>query len=215
MRVVLAALFVVVVLGCAVAAIGALAPDIDFAPIWGLGIGLALSALFVALCLIAVYVFNRPEHRFAEFRSAESILRELGTRNLLVATAYRATRAFEVEECYEEGPHYFIELEDRSVLYLNGQYLYRYGPNDDDPEVKQARFFPCTEFAIRRHRDEGYVDDIVCGGSVLAPEVIATEFDLSDWPNGAIPKDGQIITDQSYEDLKRERIIDIRDEDDG
>jgi hypothetical protein len=201
MRVLRAALFVVVGSCCAGVTLSTLVPTVGG---WILGLG--VGGVFLFLCVVADYLFNRPEDRLAEFRSPNSIMRDLETRGLLASTTFRATRAFEVEEYDDEGPHYFIELEDGSVLYLNGQYLLDYGPIDDDPEFNQPRLFPCTEFTIRRHRDEGYVVEIICGGSVLTPEVMAPAFDRGEYRHGAVPEDCQVLVDRKYEEIKRERM---------
>lgn len=76
-----------------------------------------------------------------------------------MSEAYRVKRAFQVEEFEDEGSHYYIELDDRRVLFLSGQYLYDY--DSEDP----PRAFPCTEFVVRRHRTKGYVVDISLSGN--------------------------------------------------
>jgi hypothetical protein len=93
-----------------------------------------------------------------------------------------------VEEFEDEGLHY----------------LYDYEPISDDPELNQPRSFPCTEFTVRRHKKDGYVVDIVRGGTVLEPEVMAPAFGNKVWRAKRIPEDGQVITSASYDDLKRE-----------
>ncbi len=130
-------------------------------------------------------------------------LREMEEKGLLVSTDYRAVRAFAVEEFEDEGPHYFLELDDSAVLYLNGQYLYDYEPIDDDPEANQPRRFPCTEFTVRRHREGGYVVDLVCRGRVLEPEVVAPHFSPARLRWSELPGDGQVFRDRPYDDLKR------------
>jgi hypothetical protein len=109
-----------------------------------------------------------------------------------------------VEELDEEGLHYFIEVDDHSTLFLSGQYLYNYDSEE------QPRTFPCTAFAVRRHRTRGYAVDIVCLGTILEPEVFAPPFDANDFGTDAIPEDGQVITDRSYDRLKHERMASMR-----
>ena len=91
------------------------------------------------------------------------------------------------------------EFEDEGL-----HYLYDYEPISDDPELNQPRSFPCTEFTVRRHKKDGYVVDIVGGGTVLEPEVMAPAFGNKVWRAKRIPEDGQVITSASYDDLKRE-----------
>jgi hypothetical protein len=123
-------------------------------------------------------------------------------QGLLVSEYYRANRAFEVQEFEDEGPHYFIELENGSVLYLNGQYLYDYAEIEDDPEVNQPRRFPCTDFTLRRHRDTGAVMDIDCRGSVLDTASSLATKRVWDYLGDRNFDDGEIVADESYANLK-------------
>ena len=59
---------------------------------------------------------------------------------------------------------------------------------------------------MRRHKTAGYVVDIICSGDVLPLELVAPSFDKNDAKAGLIPKDGQIIRDRFYEQLKRARL---------
>lgn len=128
----------------------------------------------------------------------------------LASQAFRATRAFFVDEYEDLGIHYYIALEDGRVLHLCGQYLYDYEPYEEDEagdlgqEGPWRRRFPCTEFTILRHRDKGYVVDIVCAGRPLEPEVRARALTRREWM--AAPPDGAIIADRSFDALKAERL---------
>jgi hypothetical protein len=161
---------------------------------------------FILLCSAALWLFNKPGAR-PSFggQSQNDYVQDLERKGLLVSTGYRARRAFQVEEFEDEGSHYFIELEDGAVLYLCGQYLYEYEPIDDDPELKQERRFPCSEFTVRRNRKKGFVVDILCGGTVIEPEIMAPHFSKADFRNDRIPGDGDVITDLSYDQIKFER----------
>ena len=159
-----------------------------------------LPALFVALV-----VFNRSGYRPSLRRqSLAERIAELERKGLLLRQPFEATRAFAVQEFEDEGPHYFIELADGRVLYLNGQYLYEYEPITDDPEVNQARSFPCTAFEVLRHKDAGYAFHIECSGTVLEPELETPPFTEEDYERG-LPEDGQIITNKTYDAIKRTR----------
>jgi hypothetical protein len=94
-------------------------------------------------------------------------------------------------------------LENGSVLFLSGQYLYDYQPIDGDPEYNRPRLFPCTEFTVRRHIGKGYVFAIICRGEVFEPELLAPPFDFK---KDDFPIDGKVITDQTYDDIKQERM---------
>src|SRR3990172_3889812 len=141
--------------------------------------GLLLAAILLPvttiLMLLAFLFGSTPRKRAYISQQPEDLLR-LERVGFLSAISFRATRAFEVEEFEDEGPHYFIELIDGSVLYLSGQYLYNYEPGRNG-----SRRFPCTHFTIRRHRTERYVVDIVCSGDVIEPEFIAPHLEEKDY----------------------------------
>lgn len=161
---------------------------------------LIIGTTFLSLCFAALHLFNP-----IGLRPLDTI-QTLEERGLLESTDYRATRAFQVEEWEDEGVHYFIELEDDSVLYLNGQYLYEYEPIEDDPELNQSRSFPCTEFTVQRHKVEGYVLDLLCRGEVIEPEITAPSFSREDYRWGIVPEDGEILRERGYDEIKRERM---------
>ncbi|WP_197338779.1 hypothetical protein [Ralstonia solanacearum] len=172
---------------------------------WPWWTGPLLVLVTLGSLLVAAYAFNRPGYRPGLRRKplAEH-LAELDAKGRLVRQRFQATRAFAVEAFEDEGSHYYIELADGRVLYLNGQYLYDYEPITDDPEFNQARSFPCTEFEVLRHKDAGYVLHIDCAGTVLEPEIMAPPFGREDFRRG-VPEDGEIIADSFYEDIKRQR----------
>jgi hypothetical protein len=176
---------------------------LDHAPGWLVGSGVGI--LMLPLIAAALWLFHPKGSDPLGRQTAEEHLRELDRLGLLESTEFRALRAFGVEEYEDEGLHYFLELVDGSVLFLSGQYLYDYEPITDDPDVNQPRSFPCSEFTVRRHKNERYVAEIACGGSVLEPEVMAPPFGKKVWSAGGVPEDGRVFPKASYEDLKRER----------
>ena len=133
---------------------------------------------------------------FAIRKHAE-VEKELQEKDLLVTSAFKARRAFEVDSFDDQGLNYFIELAEGGVLYLGGQYLDVYMPR---PEINEPRKFPSSEFTIRRHRTEGWVLDIQSQGEVFEPEKKFPSLQIEDF--SLIPADGEIIRDHSYEDLK-------------
>jgi hypothetical protein len=202
MRVLLAGLFVFGSMLTTVGLIASSYPE-DHWPWW--------AALAPAIALLvslgaAMFIFNGPGFRpsFSPKSLAEQIA-DLERKGLVIRQSFKAIRAFSVEEFDDEGSHYYIELDNGNVLYLSGQYLYDFEPITDDPEINQERTFPCTEFEILRHRIAGYVLDILCRGMVLEPEAVANHYTKSDWKKG-IPEDGAIISNRSYDELKRERL---------
>ena len=197
-RVIAAGLFVFLGLLVAVALLGNMAP-----PDWLVPPLMVL--LFVALVTSALWLFNAkgsdPFHRL----TAEQHIQELLRLGLLESTTFRATRAFGVEAYDDEGLHYFIELVDRRVLFLSGQYLYAFEPMTDEG-AKTGRSFPCSEFTVRRHLKERLVVDIECGGEVLEPDVMLPPLTDDDWRGHRVPEDGRLIADTTYDALKEDRL---------
>ena len=197
-RVIAAGLFVFLGLLVAVALLGSRGP-----PDWLVPPLMVL--LFVALVTSALWLFNAkgsdPFHRL----TAEQHIQELLRLGLLESTTFRATRAFGVEEYEDEGLHYFIELVDRRVLFLSGQYLYAFEPMTDEGQ-NIRRSFPCSEFTVRRHLKERFVVDIECGGDVLEPDVMLPPFTNEDWRGHRVPEDGHVIVDTTYDALKEDRL---------
>jgi hypothetical protein len=174
------------------------------APVWLLST-LMVSLLF-GLTIAALILFNTPGGWRRNRQDPEVLVQQLQAKNLLAIEKFNAKRAFQVEEFEDEGSHYFVELEDGSVLFLSGQYLYDYETFRKGEEVVHRRRFPNTEFAIRRHSLDHYVVDILCNGSVIEPEVVAPPFDPDDFGTHRIPDDGQVIRDRTFEELKNERL---------
>ena len=128
-------------------------------------------------------------------------LARLESQGLLLRQRFRANRAFGVDELEDEGSHYVIELEDRSVLFLSGQYLYEVEARESRRKPRVRRF-PNTEFEILRHGKELYVLDILCSGEVIEPELFAPPFSIEEYQRCEVPGDGEILTGTSYEALK-------------
>ena len=162
-------------------------------------VGSGIVLLAFMLCGLAMLVFNRG----APGGDPEQYVRELESQGLLTTTAFKAVRAFEVEEFEDEGLHYFLELEDGSVLYLTGQELYDYTETDDDLETPLPRRFPCTEFTVKRHREKHFIVDLICGGESLEPEVTAPPFTERDYERDLVPDDGEIIVEETYDQIKQ------------
>ena len=148
----------------------------------------------------------------------DDLVENLEEQGSLVASDYKARRAIQVEECEDEGSHYFVELEDGSVLYLNGQYLRYYDPIDF-PDQPQPRSFPCTSFTLRRHRESGYTVDIICHGEVLEPEVIVPAFSFGwsrlpdDISDGIIIRDLRLNDGTIITNVRLQQIASLREPD--
>jgi hypothetical protein len=156
---------------------------------------------FVVFVAGVIKLLNPPGARLLATHDVEGEIRALEAAGLLTTTSFVARRAFAVEEFEDEGLHYFMELVDGSVLYLTGQYLYDYEQDEEEP--RRPRRFPCTEFVVRRHRDQGFVVDIQCSGVPLEPDVVAAPFGPEVFEADHLPEDGQVIRTVSYDALKQ------------
>jgi hypothetical protein len=166
------------------------------------GVAVLLVVIFTyisVLVLVLAVMLNYP--RLPRKAMVNEFADELEAEDLLVSTCFRADRAFRVAESAEEGPHYFLELDDGSILHLCGNYLYDYEPNDGN-----VRHFPCTEFTVRRHAEVGYVVDILCDGLVIEPEVEAPPYSAEDFEQHRAPEDGAILRNISFDQLRSQRM---------
>ena len=203
MRALLAGLFVITVTLAVVGVIGSHYPGSRW-PWWA---GPLVAIAMLGSIVAAFFLFNMVgRRRLVPGQSGEQQIAELEAKGLLSSETLKARRAFQVEEFEDEGSHYFLELIDGSVLYLNGQYLYDYEGIAGKKESERKRLFPCSEFTVRRHKTQGYVVDIVCSGEVLPLDCEAPPFDRHDEKRGLIPEDGQVFRDRSYDELKQERL---------
>jgi len=156
---------------------------------------LVIFAYLAAMMTAIAFLLDYPRMRRRPQTSERA--KELAKRNLLISTPYFADRAFRVHESHEEdGPHYFLELEDGGVLHLCGAYLYEYEPGDGAP-----RHFPCTRFTVRRHAESGQVVDLLCGGTIIEPEDEAPPFRTLDFARGLVPCDGEVFFAPTFDEL--------------
>jgi hypothetical protein len=163
--------------------------------------GIGIAVLTILGCIAALALFNKKALQGVPF---EEQIRALESQGLLTSEDFVALRAFEVEEMEDEGMHFYVELQDKRVLFLSGQYLYDYEPTADSG-TGRARRFPCSEFILRRHRVENYVADLVCKGKAFDPEFVAPPFSEKELYAGQVPSNGDIIADITYDELKRQR----------
>ena len=182
---------------------GALWPETMSGPATGTSVmaGLGFGLLMFVLSLVTVVLFNRGGWSYVSGKDPGALVREWEENGLLDSSSYRAIRAFQVEEYGDEGLTFFLELDDHTVLYLNGQYLYEYEEIVDDVEAPIPRRFPNTEFIVRTYRPGAYVVDLICSGEAFEPEVVTSHS--SDW---GVLDDHTVITSKSYEELKAERL---------
>lgn len=166
--------------------------------------GAGLAILICALCALAYILFNaslrKPPPDLLQKEPEEALERPVK----LVTTKYNAVRLFELEPEEDEGRYYFIELLDGSVLYLHGVYLEEYAAADG-ADSEQA-VFPSTLFAVQRSVDGHHVASMTCAGSALVPEKIFPRSCYEAYRQGRLPKDGDIITDQTYVQIKNRMV---------
>jgi cation transport ATPase len=197
-----AGLFVFFGLGLSVVFFSRFFPDT--LPLWL--VGPLLVAGFLVFVVLAMVLFHGKGPRRVSAEAYAARIRKLEEEGLLILQTFRARRAFQVDEFEDEGSSYFIELEDMSVLFLTGQYLYEYEPLQSRTSTARLRSFPSSEFTIRRHKEKGFAVDILCHGDVIEPEVLAPWFDEEDFRKHLIPEDGAILREKTYDQIKRDRL---------
>lgn len=162
-------------------------------------LALVVLTYLSVLVLVLAILLNYP--RMPHKAMVNDYADELEARDLLHCTSFRADRAFRVAELTDEGPHYFLELEEGGgILHLCGPYLYDY-----EPSKSSVRYFPCTRFTVRRHAELGYVVDILCDGIIIEPEVDAPPFTAEEFQAHRVPEDGAVLRGISFDQLRRER----------
>ena len=169
-------------------------------PDWMTGIIVLVSA-GVSLVITNKLVNVRGTHFWSLARAQEPHT-TTDKEGLIVSTLYHAGRFFEVRGATEEGAHYFIELNDKSILYLNGRYLNAFKPRKILNLVSRPGSFPCTEFEVKRDRYDGCVVGVQCRGAVLSPEAVLPPFTEEDIRKGTLPNDGDIIASRTYDEMK-------------
>lgn len=172
---------------------------INFPP-W---LGLLLCALsFATGGTIAWFAMGRPSPKLTAFATPD--YESLG---LLTSRKFKAKRAFEVEPFEDEGPHFFIGLEDGKVLFLCGQYLFDYVEITDDPDLAQAATFPSTEFEVRSHKNEHWTHSVICRGQYLKPEIKLPHYSKRFMKKFGAPTDGEVFEVSFDEMLARVRDV--------
>ncbi len=173
---------------------------------------LAILALTVFICilgLVATALFNMPLTKSAPPVDYALQVREWEQQGLLTATDFHATRAIRfVEESTDEDVDdeqwLLLELDDKSILFLNGDYfhdaVYDEDYSSDEDSSGIGRSFPCTDFSINRHNAANYVVEFLCRGQLIPYETLP--FTFNECWIGPIPKDGDILTGRSFDELR-------------
>jgi hypothetical protein len=159
-------------------------------------------SLFILSCFLAGFaswlVCGRPDLKPTDFTRPD--YEKLG---LLITEEFSVRRTFEVAEFEDEGLHFFLELNDGRVLFMNGQYLYDYQEIADDEENNQKASFPCAHFRVRRHKSEHWVHSIETLSPYLPPEVKLPHYSKSYIKKHSFPEDGKIYS-EPYDTIKNE-----------
>lgn len=143
---------------------------------------LAEHILVVGFCAV-LFILGILAWRGARKSGFEAVAAEtkrLRRAGLLDSRSHRVGRALRIAESAVEGPHYLLEIEDGRVLYLAGQYLYQ-----EDGEG----LFPAERVTIVRHKEHGYVVELVCEGDrvELAADLPASPHVWEPYADGDLP----------------------------
>ncbi|TBR40547.1 MULTISPECIES: hypothetical protein [Dyella] len=107
----------------------------------------------------------------------------------------RSRRAIYFEEENTRCPIYLIEMEDRRLLCLIGQYLAQL-------VTPARRRFPSTEFTLVRYVTSPWLFTVRPAGEIYLPEIIRISFRQLAHA-GLTFRDGEILLDWTYEKVKR------------
>ena len=144
----------------------------------------AIGAIILAWAVYGTREYLRSTRpREYELHEHEAYRRDLAQGVAEVQT-FRVRECYRLAELEDEGSSYYLHLEDGSVLFLSGQYLY-------EPEEKKQ--FPCTEFDIVRAPDSRVLLGLVCRGLYLPPIKRLRAFSLAELRDGQAPEDGEIV----------------------
>jgi hypothetical protein len=192
MRVIFAGLLVFIGMVAGIDLISYWWADNEPAWAWVIFVGIYNPLIFLAAYVLFNIGVPRPWNP-----TPMDIARRLNEQGLLTKETLYATRALQVTDYDDEGTSYLLELIDGGVLFLSGDYLYRIATHRKDLAT-----FPCTEFTLQRDKQNGQVVDIVCAGTPLSPVIIPLPLHDIKFTPGAVPKDGQIIRDRTYDELQ-------------
>jgi hypothetical protein len=138
-----------------------------------------IGAVIACWVVYGIRHYSRYKPRYDEAHYSDDLA--LGMAEV---KSFAARDAIRVEEFEDEGSSYYVQLEDGSVLFLSGQYLY---------EPEEDKEFPCTEFDVIRGPKSRAFLDLVCRGSYLPPSKVLKPFPKDDFKHGRVPEDGQIL----------------------
>ena len=120
-------------------------------------------------------------------------------RDELVSQIYHAKRALELVDPDNDKRWYLLELDTGKVFCLWDNLPS--GPLGFDSMNPEVLRFPCTEFTVFRHATESFTAEVDCAGQVIKPVTIQLSDDHDNWVYNYLPKDGEISTDKTFDDV--------------
>jgi hypothetical protein len=144
----------------------------------------------LALASAASYGWIQHKERKRLTEGAAFVAREAAA-GFVRSTIYRITDAVAVEEEEDEGPSYYLLLDDGRTLFMSGQYLYEPAENG----------FPWESFEVVQVASGKWVLRIVPLGPAIVPSRTRGPFSGAELSSRTMPADGAIQT-QDFEALK-------------
>lgn len=154
-----------------------------------LRVAIALSTL----AAMAAYLWIQRRER-TKLEHLEDLLAGEIAAGQVKSTTYTIRDAIAVEEAEDEGPGYYLLLDDGRTLFLAGQYLY-------DP-VENG--FPWTSFEVVRAVHGGWPLRVAPLGAPVTPSWTRHPFYDDEYGAGVVPADGTIEA-RDFDSLKRDR----------
>jgi hypothetical protein len=153
---------------------------------WGAGI--AAVAMYVAFPILGLKIWRPPASQ--NLASMESALAagELGT------TEYEISEVVEIEECEDEGKHFFLAIGPSETLFLSGQYLY---------DVLERGNFPSSRICLFWHKSLGVTYGVQSIGEPIQPKVRLPAFTDEQCDKG-VPRDREVLPRSIHEATTRE-----------
>ena len=122
----------------------------------------------------------REHRRFGERRR---LSKQALAADQVRSTTYTIREAIEVEESEDEGPSYYLLLDDNRTLFLSGQYLHE--------PVEMG--FPWRSFEVVEIPAGGWVLTLKPHGPSVGPIHTRPPFTVDELADGSIPQDRAIL----------------------
>ena len=143
------------------------------------------------LAAMAMYLWIQRRERTKLERIEDFVAEEIAAGQVR-STIYTIKDAIAVEEAEDEGPGYYLLLDDGRTLFLSGQYLY--GPAENG--------FPWKSFEVVRAAHGGWTLRVAALGASVTPSWTRRPFYDDEYESGGVPEDGAIES-RDFESLKR------------